>query len=309
MFGFVSLGGQKYEAFLWEDAEPEWFGCVILYSLSAAENNLVALHIRVPADRVFIDDTVQSKMNVESTAITNKCIYKLERKEKIGKRVSFCLPNFQQIEEDIEEQPAPELDPFALTEADMEREVELMLARMESGTPRVGGEQLDLQGDFLDGAMLYEAETFGGRMIDDDEIGGDVITQASTIRKHLIEQFLDSPQCSLEPALTAPTFMFEDIPTTSFDFPSLKDEDSTDMTFVPILSKNRTEPFLPRVSKFDELPPESPSLGCRQAAFVSTRGKEKEIWNTYREEITATWRAEIQELRRDLFAEVAHVGA
>jgi len=73
-----------------------------------------------------------------------------------------------------------------------------------------------------------------------------------------------------------------------------------------------TEPFLKKVSF--ELPEEDdfdrePALLQRQPAFVSTRGKEREIWQTYRAEITATWKAELEDIRRELLNEVGNHGA
>lgn len=317
MYGYVTLGGHKFEAFLWEDAEPKWFECVVLYSKLAVEHEVVSLHFRVPADRVFVDDKVRENLDSTSTAIAEKCKKKLANNEKIGKKVSFALPDMMEVLsedpnslpvlEDTDSLPALDMQQIALSEEEMALEVERMLSRMDSGTPRVNVEVDDEE--FLDGAMLYEAEEFGGTFVDEKksergDFGGESLRKASTIKRHLIEQFLDSPQLSLVTPGDVSTP--EEMHGWAMDLDDRMVEGG--LSFDSRLTRVSTQPDL---NQTDELPPmdEEPSLGDRKAAFVSTRGKEREIWMTYREEITATWRAELEVLRRDLFSEASHVGA
>jgi len=347
MFGYVSLGGQKFEAFLWEDEEPEWHDCVILYTEKALKHQIVSLHFRVPAERVFLDDKVRENLTSTSTAIADKCKAKLENNERIGKRVSFALPELMLALGDEplfsdSESPLLEMEPTTnLSEEEMAMEVELMLSRMESGTP-MPEEGIDL----CDGAMLYqsyEAETFGGRMIDckapEEVVGGSSLRQGSTLKLHLLNKqfFLDSPEVSLTPMLPTMPSNFRNGPLDGEDFIPTdiemsncgdsfhrKEETLSNIVYHQCLEfeeqvhkrglkKFSTAPDLGDLvdEPNDDLPPmdDEPSLGHRQAAFVSTRGKEREIWATYREEITATWRAELKELCEDLFTEAAHTGA
>lgn len=324
MFGYVALGGQRFEAFLWEDEQPDWFDCVILSTRKALEQEIVALHFRVPADRVFLDEGVKDNMTVASTAIADKCKSKLSRNEKIGKKVSFDLPALQQaLSETMEEEADfPLMEPGTLSEADMEFEVELMLGRMDSGVMTIGQEASpfpSIRGmDLCDGAMLYEAETFGGKFVDEpvqEDVGGGLITQASTLKRHLIETFIDSPQNSIAMprGATLPAVLDGNMELWSLDVTSLAvtDDESSEFQPTPVIKKRAgTAPNL-RSELDDELPPmdDEPALLSRQPAFVSTRGKEREIWDTYREEITATWRAELEDLRRDLFMEAGNIAA
>jgi len=343
MFGYVSLGGQKFEAFLWEDEEPEWHDCVILYTKKALEHQIVSLHFRVPAERVFLDDKVRENLTSTSTAIADKCKTKLENNERIGKRVSFALPELMLALGDKPlfsdtESPLLEMEPTTnLSEEEMAMEVELMLSRMESGTP-MPEEGIDL----CDGAMLwqsYEAETFGGRMIDckapEEVVGGSSLRQGSTLS--LTPMLPSMPSNFRNGPLDGEDFIPTDIEMSNCgDSFHRKEETLSNIVYHQCLEfeeqvhkrglkKFSTAPDLGDEPN-DDLPPmdDEPSLGDRQAAFVSTRGKEREIWATYREEITATWRAELKELCEDLrrqsmkfwfgsynslFTEAAHMGA
>jgi len=320
MFGFVSLGGQKLEAFIWEiEDEPNWFDCVILYTQKALEQEVVSLRFRVPAERVFMDDKVGQNLSLQSATIASKCQTKIRNSEHFR---SISFENMEDEGLSAEEEMCLENQ---LSEAEMLMEIEQML-RLDTNRS-AGGEPVDFldDGDFMEGAMLYEAETFGGKMIEDSseaEFGGDFIRKASTIKRPLIEQFLDSPNLSLRDSMrglrrdlsqrlaptVAPTLVDEDLMTWSIDL-----EDKVVNEVCLKLQKKQNKPakmtrFATTTTLVDaaaSLPPmdDEPTLGNRQAAFVSTRGKEREIWQTYREEITQTWRAELEELRRDLFTE------
>lgn len=300
MFGYVSLGGLKFKAFFWEVEEPEWYECVVLCSPLAIEHQVVSLHFRVPVQRAFLDDKIE--LTEHNTAMVEKCKSKLRKQEKIGHKLSFMH------HEDFEQ---------AQMEAKMEAEIqEMMLSEESAGTPNTNG---SIRSDF-DGGMFYEAEVFGGSFVDEED--KDAVRKSSSIKLNILGlgQILDStpevvltPRFSLNSRPSTQRGQLGQILTTpvdhelsfwSMDLDELEEdykdspEDELDVVDNDRLERSHnlkkfstTEPSL-KVSF--EMPDKDfdrqPALLERQPAFVSTRGKEREIWQTYRAEITATWK-------------------
>jgi len=327
MFGFVSLGGGlKFKAFLWEAERPEWFEAVVLCSPLALEHELVSLHFQIPAERVFLNEEIESGLTAENAAMVEKCRLKVANQEPIGHKLSFMRP------EDFQE-------------AQMEAELEAMLQEMDGESSRPlspspeGGffSPTGSAASDFEGGLFYTAETFGGAFVDEQKDSEPPFFKTDSIKLGVLEQILDATP---KPVLT-PRFSFTSLPSTNkgnlgqllstpvdpelgFCFMDLDelnaDEDDETQEIVDdyrachadrAKQLKRFATTVPHLKVSFELPEEDdferePALLERQPAFVSTRGKEREIWQTYRAEITATWKAELEEIRRELLNEVGN---
>jgi len=310
MFGYVLLGGNKLKAFFWETESPKWYECVVLYSEEAVQHQVVSLHFKVLAERAFLDAQVETELTLQDSQIVSECKDKLSKSLRIPRRVQFSDVEF--------------INDVSMSEFVMELEVEKMLA--DGSCSSEDELMFSDEEEFFDQGMFYQAEVFGDRFVDEPE-EEDFFSQKrnSSIRNHMLETIMSGVPSPFLPENTDPSLVICNsapiespfapftplgalAPTGSdLEFWELELEDSSDeeeeaedvVNMEQDLLLDRPQRHI-RVASAPTMTHCLPNILERKPAFISTKGKEKEIWQTYRAEITNTWRAELSELRREL---------
>lgn len=302
MFGYVSLGGDQLKAFFWNTESPEWYECVVLYSEAALKHQVVSLHFRVLSNRVTLDAQIETELTSRDSKIVEACREKLANDEKIGRKVRFSTVDLIDAAD-------------RQSEIAMQMELDVML--QEDTDNEFWSEDEEAQNFEL--GCFYSAEIFGGKFIESDteSYNGSYIRKTSSIKQHMLQQLINdtpspllakfsseltyqNPLCQtpnmstpVDPELTAQWEM-DDEKFISDDEDEAVFEKMFDTRSSKTFAHCQTEPVL-STGRY-----ETPRELERQPAFISTKGKEREFWNTYREEITATWKADLEQLRREL---------
>lgn len=310
------------KSFFWETDIPEWYECVVLYSEVALKHQVVSLHFKVAADRTILDAEVEKKLTSKDGAIVKECKEMIAKNQRIPRRVQFsCGVEF--IENDF-------------SEFIMQMEVERMMAEDEPLSSEEFLMSSDTEEEFFDEGNFYEAEVFGDRFIGEPQERC-LSTRTSSMKQHMLKSILNGTEspllgkdkeylcdiessCSSVMSLGATNSGLSELGFWEIDMDQHTDDESEEEILAmdieddfnleqvkadawassTVVGEHRrvsSEPLLSNTA--DQVV--SSELE-RKAAFISTRGKEKEIWQTYRAEITNTWRAELKDLQRQLFA-------
>jgi len=303
------------KSFFWETESPRWYECVVLYSEEALRHQVVSLHFRVLSSRVILDAKLEEELNSEDSRIVSECRDRLSQNLPVPRRVQFSNVKF--------------IAESSFSELVMQMEVEQMLAEDDPLSSEEYLMSSDSEEEFFEEGNFYEAEVFGDRFIDEQVVQvAFPAKRKSSIKQHMLASILNGVESPLlahdgsveclssfhKDRLGATTL--ETDPELGFWEMQFDSEDEGETSDLEVeddlpLNKNCTKKCTieghkrassaPSVCADFHIESSSSELE-RKAAFISTRGKEKEMWQTYRAEITHTWRVELKELQRQLFA-------
>lgn len=312
MFGHVLLGGCRLRAFFWETESPEWYECVVLYSPKAVEHQVVSLHFRVLAERAFLNEEVEREMTIEDDEIVEECRLKLSQSLRVPRKVQFTRVDF------VDE---------SFSEVIMAMEVEEMMNEYSDEEYLMSSSE---EAERFDDGYFYTAEIFGDRFVDDVHEDRQERNTGS-LRHHMVRSLINDVDSQLLPAIDGGNlsnlsycsvhnpvlgtphngelkFWEMNIEEGSDDedlledhflpFEDIRTESTLALEPAPAVSTHRRAVSEPILSSFTGN--DNGSELERKPAFISTKGKEQEIWKTYREEITSTWRMELEQMQREL---------